>query len=78
MGCNKNRRPSRTDLPLHDMTGGNYWMPDAILYLNTQGTLRLGGGLTAIQIRRAGRRQDPRAASSSNGGCVASRSAGTR
>jgi hypothetical protein len=32
------------------MTGGNYWMPDAILYQNSQGTLRLGGGLTAIQI----------------------------
>jgi hypothetical protein len=32
------------------MTGGNYWMPDAILYQNTQGTLRLGGGLTTLQI----------------------------
>jgi hypothetical protein len=40
----------RTDLPLHDMTGGNYWMPDAILYQNSRGTLRLGGGLTATQI----------------------------
>jgi hypothetical protein len=48
-GCNKNP-PVRKDLPLHDMTGGNYWMPDAILYQNTQGTLRLGGGLTATQI----------------------------
>jgi len=48
-GCNKN--PAiRTDLPLHDMTGGNYWAPDAILYQNTQGTLRLGGGLTTTQI----------------------------
>jgi hypothetical protein len=48
-GCNKN--PAiRKDLPLHDMTGGNYWMPDAILYLNAQGKLRLGGSLTATQI----------------------------
>jgi PKD repeat protein len=50
VGCNKPGTPLRTDLPLHDMTGGNYWMPDAILYQNTQGTLRLGGGLTALQI----------------------------
>jgi len=50
VGCNKAGVPTRTDLPLHDMTGGNYWMPDAILYQNTQGTLRLGGGLTQVQI----------------------------
>ncbi len=50
VGCNKAGTPTRTDLPLHDMTGGNYWMPDAIQYQNTQGTLRLGGGLTATQI----------------------------
>jgi hypothetical protein len=49
-GCNKRGVPVRSDLPLHDMTGGNYWMPDAILYQNTQGTLRLGGGLTTVQI----------------------------
>ncbi len=49
LGCNKSA-PTRTDLPLHDMTGGNYWMPDAILYLNGQGKLRLGGGLTTTQI----------------------------
>lgn len=48
-GCNKNP-PIRTDLPLHDQTGGNVWAPDAILYQNSQGTLRLGGGLTATQI----------------------------
>ncbi len=47
-GCNKN--PAiRKDLPLHDMTGGNYWMPDAIQYLDSKGLLRLGGGLTAVQ-----------------------------
>jgi hypothetical protein len=50
LGCNKTGVPVRTDLPLHDMTGGNYWVPDAILYQNSQGTLRLGGGLTALQI----------------------------
>jgi hypothetical protein len=45
-GCNKNP-PVRKDLPLHDMTGGNYWIPDAIQYLDSQGKLRLGGELTA-------------------------------
>jgi hypothetical protein len=49
-GANKRGIPLRTDLPLHDMTGGNYWMPDAILYQNTAGTLRLGGGLSQLQI----------------------------
>ena len=49
-GCNKTGVPLRSDLPLHDMTGGNYWMPDAILYQNSQGMLRLGGGLTTVQI----------------------------
>jgi hypothetical protein len=49
-GCNKKGVPARTDLPLHDMTGGNYWMPDAIQWLDTQGRLRLGGGLTSVQI----------------------------
>jgi hypothetical protein len=49
-GANKTGIPLRLDLPLHDMTGGNYWMPDVIKYQNTQGTLRLGGGLTALQI----------------------------
>lgn len=50
VGCNKSGVPNRTDLPLHDMTGGNYWMPDAIQYQNSQGTLRLGGGLNTTQI----------------------------
>lgn len=49
-GCNKAGAPIRTDLPLHDMTGGNYWMPEAIKYQNAQGTLRLGGGLTTLQL----------------------------
>jgi hypothetical protein len=49
-GCNKKGVPARTDLPLHDMTGGNYWMPDAIQWLDMQGRLRLGGGMTSVQI----------------------------
>ncbi len=42
--------PVRSDLPLHDLTGGNYWIPDAIKYLDSQGKLRPVGGLTAAQI----------------------------
>lgn len=49
-GCNKKGAPIRPDLPLHDLTGGNYWVPDAIKYLDSRGLLRLGGGLTAIEI----------------------------
>jgi hypothetical protein len=48
-GCNKNPAV-RPDLPLHDMTGGNYWMPDAIKYLNDRGALRLGNGLSTTQL----------------------------
>jgi hypothetical protein len=48
-GCNKNP-PFRSDLPLHDMTGGNYWMPQAIKYLDGQDKLRLGGGLSSTQV----------------------------
>jgi len=48
-GCNKRGAPVRTDLPLHDMTGGNYWMPEAIQYLDSLGKLRLGGGMTPLQ-----------------------------
>jgi len=50
-GCNKNNAPIRTDLPVHDMIGGNYWMPEAIKYLDNLDLLFLGGGLTADQIR---------------------------
>ncbi len=49
-GCNKVGAPLRKDLPLHDMTGGNAWAADAILFQNQAGTLRLGGGLTQTQI----------------------------
>jgi hypothetical protein len=49
-GANKNGVPVRNDLPLHDMTGGNYWMPLAIAYLNSKGKLRLGGGMSTNQL----------------------------
>jgi hypothetical protein len=32
------------------MTGGNYWVPDAIQYLDSQSKLILGGGLTTEQV----------------------------
>ncbi len=48
-GCNKKGSPIRKDLPLHDMTGGNYWIPDAIQWQDQRGLLRLGGGLTTAQ-----------------------------
>ena len=50
-GANKRGVPFRTDLPLHDMTGGNYWMAHAIDYLNSQGKLRLGGGMSPEGIQ---------------------------
>jgi cytochrome c553 len=48
-GCNKNP-PIRDDLPQHDQTGGNYWMPEVLQYLDGEGKLILGGGLTADEI----------------------------
>jgi hypothetical protein len=48
-GCNKNGVPTREDLPRHDQTGSAYWMPDVVKYMDTEGTLRLGGGLTQTQ-----------------------------
>jgi hypothetical protein len=48
-GCDKDP-PVRSDLPLHDLTGGNYWVPDAMQHLDASGLLRLGGGLTGDQI----------------------------
>lgn len=40
----------RNDMPLHDLTGGNYWMPQAIQWLDSQNRLRIGGGLKDWQI----------------------------
>jgi hypothetical protein len=49
-GCNKKGVPTRTDLPKHDQSGGNYWMWPLIQYQDQEGTLRMGGGLTQTQI----------------------------
>jgi PKD repeat protein len=39
----------RSDMPKHDLTGGNYWMPEAMQWLDARGRLRFGG-LTAAEI----------------------------
>lgn len=44
-----NRSVVRKDLPSHDLTGGNYWVPQAIKYLDAKDKLRLGGKLTSAQ-----------------------------
>jgi VCBS repeat-containing protein len=49
-GCNKNGAPLRSDLPMHDQTGGNYWFANMTQYQDNAGTLRLGGGLSGNQI----------------------------
>jgi hypothetical protein len=48
-GCDKNP-PVRSDLPRHDLTGGNYWVPQAIQYLDALDQLVLGGDLSPDQI----------------------------
>ncbi|MCG3125164.1 MAG: hypothetical protein GIKADHBN_03699 [Phycisphaerales bacterium] len=50
LGCNKAGTPVRSDLPLHDLTGGNTWIPDAIEYLDARGLLRLGGLMTPLEV----------------------------
>jgi len=47
-GCNKHP-PVRADLPVHDLTGGNYWAPTAVQYQDDQGDLLLGSGLSPEQ-----------------------------
>lgn len=49
LGCNKAGVPTRQDLPRHDQTGAGHWVSDAIKYMDTKGTLRLGGGLAQTQ-----------------------------
>lgn len=49
-GCGLIGTPLRTDVPKHDLTGGNYWAPDAILYLEAQNRLVGGNGLSLTQI----------------------------
>ena len=48
-GC-KDPSPNRTDLALHDLTGGNTWAHDAIQYLDAQGLVQPGGGLSSETI----------------------------
>jgi hypothetical protein len=48
-GCNKNP-PVRNDLPVHDLTGGNYWVPDVIQHLDGLDQILLGGGLDSDQV----------------------------
>ena len=50
LGCNKNGVPLRTDQPMHDLTGGNYWMPQVMQYMDGQNTLLLGGTLSDADI----------------------------
>jgi hypothetical protein len=47
-----NKPVMRKDQPLHDLTGANYWIPQAIQYLDKQvpSKLRLGQGLKPAQI----------------------------
>jgi hypothetical protein len=49
-GCNKSGAPVRSDMPMHDHTGGNYWFANMARYQDAKGTLRLGGGLSGNQI----------------------------
>ena len=60
-GCNKNQAPVRTDMPEHDLAGGGYWMPDAMLHQYDNGRLRFGAidssqraALTESKQRAAG------------------------
>lgn len=49
-GATQSFAPVRTDLPVHDMTGGSVWIPEVIQYQDTRGTLRYGTGLTVEHI----------------------------
>ena len=50
LGCNKNGVLLRNDQPMHDLTGGNYWMPQVMQYMDTAGILLLGGGLSTAEV----------------------------
>jgi hypothetical protein len=49
-GAKQNGVPVRSDLPSHDLTGGNYWVPQAMQYMNTNSTLLLGGILSSAEL----------------------------
>lgn len=48
-GCVQGNAPTRVDLPRHDLAGAGHWVPAAIVWQETQGTLRFGAGLAADQ-----------------------------
>jgi len=49
-GARQNFVAVRPDLPTHDLTGGNTWVPQLIRWADSQNVLRLGGGLDAVQL----------------------------
>lgn len=49
LGANKQGVPTRNDLPQHDLTGGNYWMPQVMQYMDAKNNLVLGGELTVAE-----------------------------
>lgn len=49
MGCNLPNRPNRPDMPVHDLTGANYWGSHAVAYLDAVDKLHLGSGLSDAQ-----------------------------
>jgi len=50
LGANKNGVPTRRDQPRHDLTGGNYWMPRVMQYMNENNDLTFGGVLSEAEI----------------------------
>ncbi|MBK8975400.1 MAG: hypothetical protein IPM29_05705 [Planctomycetes bacterium] len=49
-GADKSNVPLRADLPQHDLMGGNAWLADALVHLDSQGRLPLGSTLSAAEI----------------------------
>ena len=47
-GCGLASAAVRSDMPVHDLTGGNTWAAKAILWLDARGRLKLGGGIDSI------------------------------
>ncbi len=38
--------PDRTDIPQHDLVGGNYWIPEVLTYMGDKGQLMIGNDIT--------------------------------
>jgi hypothetical protein len=49
-GANRSGILQRKDLPSHDLTGGNYWLPDLMQYMDGQGSLLLGSGISSLSV----------------------------